>query len=236
MAKIFEDWTVLPHGRLTEIADGILTVTGDIDMPLTHFQRRVTVVRLAGGDLVIFSAIALDEPQMQKLEAFGRPAWLIVPGDHHRTDAKVWKERYPSLRVITPAGARKAVEEAVSVDAIEVDFHDPAVTFMTVAGTGGHEAALVVRRNSGTTLVVNDLIGNMDKEAGFMLRLMGFAGREPNIPTPIKLGLAGDKTALREQLLAWADEPSLKRIIVSHGEPIETGAGDELRRLAGKLA
>ena len=236
MPKIFEDWTVLPHGRLTEIDDGILTVTGDIDMPLTHFQRRMTVVRLSGGDLVIFSAIALDEAQMQKLEAFGKPTWLVVPGDHHRTDAKVWKDRYPSLRVIAPNGARKAVEEAVPVDACEADFHDPAVTFLTVAGTGGHEAALVVRRTSGTTLIVNDLIGNMDKGAGFMLRLMGFAGDEPNIPAPIKLGLAGDKGALREQLLGWAAEPALKRIIVSHGEPIATGAGDELRRLADKLA
>ena len=48
MPKILEKWTVLPHGPLQSIDDGILTVTGDIPMPLGNFPRRMTVVRLGG--------------------------------------------------------------------------------------------------------------------------------------------------------------------------------------------
>src|SRR4029079_7520839 len=33
MAKPFENWTVLPHGRMTRIEDNILTVTGKLHMP-----------------------------------------------------------------------------------------------------------------------------------------------------------------------------------------------------------
>jgi hypothetical protein len=62
----------------------------------------------------------------------------------------VFKQRYPALRVIAPEGARERVEKAVRVDAVKVDFHDPDVTLQTVAGTAGHEAALLVRRGSGT--------------------------------------------------------------------------------------
>src|SRR6185436_12028248 len=109
----FEQWTVLPHGKLTAIDPDVLTVTGDIDMPLTEFQRRMTIVRLASGRLVVFSAIALDEGEMKEIESFGRPAFLIVPNDHHRLDAKVWKERYPNIKVVAPAGAREKVEEVV---------------------------------------------------------------------------------------------------------------------------
>lgn len=234
MPKIFEEWTVLPHGRLTLVDDGIWTVTGELHMPLTPLERRMTVVRLNSGDLVIYSAIALDEPQMQVLEAAGRPAFLIVPGDLHRMDSKIWKARYPDLKVIAPIGAREAADKAVSVDATEVDFEDDAVRFVTVKGMSGHEAALLVRRPAGTTLIVNDVIGNMPKDSGFVLRLTGFAGDEPHIPVPIRMSLK-EKEVLRDQLLAWADEPGLKRLIMSHGDPIETDVQGQLRALAETL-
>ena len=47
MPKILEDWTVLPHGRLTRVDDGIWTVTGELHMPLTPLQRLRR--RLGGG-------------------------------------------------------------------------------------------------------------------------------------------------------------------------------------------
>lgn len=236
MSKVLDHWQVLPHGRLAQLDDDVLSVTGQIHMPLVEFQRRMTVVRLRDGRLVVFSAIALDEGEMRQLEDYGTMAYLIVPGDHHRMDARIWKQRYPLMRVVAPISARKAVESVVAVDATQVNFHDPDVAFVTVPGTNGHEAALVVRRPSGTTLILNDLIGNMDKDAGFMLRLMGFAGDAPHIPLNIRIGLAGNKAALREQLLSWAADPKLKRIIVSHGAPIEANAAGELRRLADSLA
>lgn len=238
MPKILEEWTVLPHGRLNEIDDGILTVTGKLKMPLTELERRMTVVRLKDQRLVVFSAIALDEPQMRRLETFGTPAFLVVPGDHHRTDARIWKDRYPQMRVIAPEGARDAVTEAVPVDATTADFNDPEVSVVTVPGTHDHEAALIVRRPSGTTLIVNDLIGNLHNQPGFsglVLGWLGFAGKTPHVPSPVKPGLPEDRAALRRQLLAWADDLQLKRIIVSHGEPIEDAPAETLRKLAASL-
>src|SRR5205085_8411836 len=109
--KPLQKWKVLPHGKLQQIDDNILTVTGLIPMPLMQLPRRMTVVRLSGSRLVIFSAIALDSDGMATLEAFGRPAYLIVPSDKHRLDAKFWKDRYPAMRVLAPEGARGAVEK-----------------------------------------------------------------------------------------------------------------------------
>ncbi len=235
MPKILEKWTVMPHGRLTQVDDGIWTVTGELHMPLTPLERRMTLVRLKTDDLVIYSAIALDEAQMQALEAVGHPAFLVIPGDRHRLDSKIWKARYPDLKVIAPAGARDAAEEAVPVDATEIDFGDDAVRFVTVLGTSGHEAAVIVRRAAGTTLIVNDIIGNMPEDSGLVLRLTQFAGDEPHIPLPVKMGYK-DKDGLRDQLLTWAEEPGLTRIIMSHGEPIETEAAESLRRLAATLS
>src|SRR6266404_9421847 len=92
MTKPLQKWKVLPHGKLKQIGDNILTVTGDIHMPLMDLPRRMTVVRLIDSRLVVYSAIALDEDEMAELEAYGHPAYLIVPSDKHRLDAKIWKD------------------------------------------------------------------------------------------------------------------------------------------------
>jgi hypothetical protein len=144
-------WKVLPHGELTEVDAGILTVVGQIDMPLTKFPRRMTAVKLRGGRTLIFNAIALAEPAMRRIEELGAPAFMIVPNGHHRLDARIYKERYPSLVVVAPAGAREQVAKIVPVDTTTPDFGDPAVELVAVGGTRDSEAALIVRGATGTT-------------------------------------------------------------------------------------
>jgi hypothetical protein len=238
MTAPFKEWKVLPHGKLTEVDRNILTVTGEIHMPLTDLQRRMTVVRLRDSRLVIFSAIALDEDEMAQLEECGRPAFLVVPNDHHRLDARIWKDRYPSIEVVAPEGSKEAVQKIVPVDTTNPQFDDPNVEFVAVPGTHWREAALLVRTPNGTTLVLNDLVGNIRHSSGFggwLLRMAGFAGDEPHIPKVVKMNMVKDQAALRAQLLQWAGVDSLKRIIVSHGEPIEDQPDVTLRELADKL-
>ena len=203
-------------------------------MPLGTFPRRMTVVRLASGGTAIWSAVALNEPEMARIEAMGAPAFLIVPSDGHRLDARIWKQRYPDLRVVAPPGAKAAVEEAVPVDATDDVLGDPAVRFVTMPGTGEHEAALVIEREAGTTLVVNDLIGNLHHPDGIMQhvmgRLMGFGVSEPQVPRVIRHKVVEDPKALARQFRDWAKIPNLKRIIVSHGDPIEARSGRGVER------
>src|SRR4029453_16485173 len=104
---------------------------------------------------------------------FGRPAFLVVPNDHHRLDAKAWKERYPQLRVVAPNGSRAKVEQVVRVDTTAPDFGDSRVCFLTVPGTREREAALLVSTSSGTTLVLNDLVGNIPRKSGIAGWLLG---------------------------------------------------------------
>ena len=239
MTRPFQDWKVLPHGKLSQIDDNMLTVVGEIEMPLMILPRRMTVVRLNDSRLVVFSAVALAEHEMAALEAYGRPAYLIVPSDKHRLDAKIWKDRYPDMQVIAPEGAKAKVEETVPVDTTAPRFDDPNVQFITVPGTREREAALIVQTRTGTTLVVNDLVGNIRDGAGFggwLLRLVGFAGKKAQIPKVVKMALIKDNIALRDQLLRWADIESLKRILVSHGSPIVEGPRQTLRDLAHSLA
>jgi hypothetical protein len=239
VAAPFKTWKVLPHSELTAVEDNILTVIGRIRMPLADLPRRMTVVRLGDGRLVVYSAIALDEVSMRRLEAFGRPAFLIVPNDHHRLDAGIWKTRYPQMTVLAPEGARDKVAKIVPVDATAADFGDPTVRLITVPGTGAGELALEMAGPNGTTIVVNDIIGNIRDASGiggWFLRLMRFAGDAPHVPRPVKAAMVSDKHALAAQLRRWAGLPSLKRILVSHGSAIEQDPRGALNALAASLA
>jgi len=239
MPAILEKWEVMPHEPLVEVDDGVLTVAGEIRMPLGNFPRRMTAVRLSGNRTAIYSAIALDEPEMRRIEAMGAPAFLIVPGDHHRLDARIWKQRYPQIRVIAPPGAVEAVEEAVHVDASDDILDDLDTRLVIMPGAGGHEAALEIRRASGLTIVANDLIANVAHPHGIgaqiMARLMGFGVSEPQVPRLIRRLIVEDKVALAHQFADWAAEPDLRRIIVSHGDLIEGNAAKVLRTLADVL-
>ena len=152
--------------------------------------------------------------------------------------AEALRQRYPSMKVIAPAGARQKVEEVVPVDATTVDFGDPAVRFMAVPGTGDKEGALVVETANGTTIVLNDLIfdlANRPGLSGWLFKAIGMTGNAPHIPLPIMLKEVKDKQAVSAQLDAWADVPDLQRVIISHGDVIADRPGAVLKRISMEL-
>jgi len=234
MPKPFDKWTVLPHSPIEAIDDNILSVEG----PLGKFPRRMTIVRITRQRLIIHSGIALDEPEMSRIESFGKPAFYIAPSALHRMDVKPWKQRYPELIVICPPNARSKVEELVKVDTVEPDFDDPAVRYIPVAGTAQREGALIVDGPRGITLVLNDLFFNVRKQpgiAGLLFALVGVTGSEPKAPKLVLRKIADDKSALRAQLEQWAKLADLKRIIVSHGAVIEDDPRGVLMRIAASM-
>ncbi len=221
MPKAFDKWTVLPHGKIEKLEENLWRVAGTL--PGGGPPRAMTVARLGDGRLVIHGAIALGDADMKELEAFGKPAFLVVPNAGHRLDAPAYKNRYPDMKVITATGSKEKVEQVVKVDDTEGRFGDDSVTYQPVEGT--IEGALVVRSKSGSTLVLNDTVMNMASGSvkgfgGFVSGMLGFFGSEPKVVPLAKLMVYKDKRAARAKLEQLADTPGLKRVIVSHGEMI----------------
>ena len=236
MAKLHDEWTVYPHGPVERIDEGILSVEGEIHMPLGRFPRRMTVARLSDWGTVVFSPICLNERAMRDIEALGPPAFMVVPNGFHRLDARPWKKCYPDIKVVCPPGARTRVEQAVPVDAVSDVFGDEAVSFVVVDGVREAESALILRRKAGTTLVINDLISNIRHPKGIganiMARLFGFGVRHPQMAREVRWFLVKEKPALARQLRDWAQIEDLRRIIVSHGDILEEAPEDTLRAVA----
>lgn len=222
--KPHQTWDVLPHGQLEQVADNLYTIVGKLKMPLMTTPRRMSVVTLARGRTAIYSAIALDEQQLARVLALGTPAFLIVPSGIHRIDVRPWKDRFPEIAVIAPAGARDRIGEVVTIDATAANLGDPRVRVEPVGGTKQRELAMVVETSKGPVLVVNDLIFNLPHMGGvaeFGLRTLGFGPGHPTIPKLVKRKLVADDAAMKAQLRAWADL-GLVRILPAHGAPIET--------------
>lgn len=235
MKKAFSEWKVLPHGEIQKLAENLWWVQGSL--PGMSLKRVMTIVRLRDGRLVIHNAIALEDGAMKEMEAWGTPAFLIVPNGGHRLDAPAFKRRYPALRVFTPSGSRKKVAEVVAVDGTYEDFpQNETVRFETLGGMGEVEGAMIVRSSDGVTVVLNDAVFNMDRKKdplGFLFTTVLGSAPGPRVSRLAKLVLVKDKNAFRSELERLSATPELTRLIVAH-EKIANGpdASSALKRAA----
>lgn len=237
MAKAFDTWKVLPHREIEKLEPNLWRVQGTL--PGMALKRVMTLVRLQDGRVVIHSAIALDDAEMAEIEAWGRPAMLLVPNRFHRLDAPAYVARYPDLQVLSPRGSRRGVEEVVRVDGDYDAFgEDPSLSLEHLDGVHDAEGVLTVRSPGGSTLVFNDAIFNLPHGrglAGFIFRYLTASTGGPKVTRIGRLFLVKDKGQFKGHLERLADTPGLKRIIVSHHRMITDEPAAVLREVAAAL-
>ncbi len=235
---ISDEWRVLPSDPVQQLEENLWRVEGSLPgMPL---RRVMTFARRTDGGLVIHNGIALDDAGMRELEAAGEPMLLVVPNGYHRIDAPAYKKRYPKLKVVCPAGARKKVEQVVPVDYTYADVpNDPDVTLRHVAGAKEGEGVMIVQSGDRSSIVFNDLVFNMPHLPGFTGWLFRTIFASTGGPKVSRLGrwlLVGDKRAFADDMRALAATPGLVRVIVSHHEMITNAPAQTLRDIAATFA
>jgi hypothetical protein len=233
MAKAFETWTVLPHEPLQKLAENLWTVRGT--MPNGKVTRVMTVARLSSGKLIVHNAIALEDPLMAEMQAFGDVAYILVPNGFHRQDARIYKDRFPAAKVLCPRGSTKRVAQVVPVDG---DYSqapsDERVHVRYVDGVKDTEGMIEVQSNDGATVIFNDLVCNMPKLPGLAGIALSPTGKA-SVPRVARLMMVKDKRTTAASLVKLAT-PNLKRIVVSHGAAITQGAPAVLESVAAGLA
>lgn len=227
MAQPRDGWNVLEHGGIERLAERLWRVEGAL--PHMSLRRVMTVVKRQNGGVVVHSGIALSEPLMAEIEAWGRPEVLLVPGPYHRMDAAAYKRRYPDLRVYAPRGCRAEVEHVVRVDGSYDDFPgDDVLQVLTVPGTAEREGGMLVRNADGVTVVLNDVVMNMDRRKdvlGFLFTTVLGSAPGPRVSRLSKLVLVKDRAAFRAELLRLSALPDLARLMVSH-DKVTTGRAE----------
>jgi hypothetical protein len=233
MPKAFDKWQVFPHRPLEKLEDNLWRVEGDL--PNGNGTRVMTIARFRDGTLLLHNGIALEEEQMKEIDAFGRPSVLVVPSGFHRLDSRVYKERYPQVKVFCPAGARAKVAQVVAVDGSYEDApKDDDVRLFHIDGSKQREGVLEVKSGGATSLVFNDAVNNLPKMGGFFGFLLAPTG-QPCVPRVARWTMVKDKAKFRSHLEQIAATPNLRRLIVSHGKVMAEKPGEILRQVAAAL-
>ncbi len=237
MAKAHTTWTVLAHDPIEKLSDRLWRVEGAL--PGMEMKRVMTIAKRADGTLVIHNAIALREPEMAEIEAWGKVATIVVPNGFHRLDAKVFAERYPQARVLCPPGSRSKVEQVVPVVGSYADLApDGIVDLELLDGTRQREGVMIVRAGSVLGLVFNDAVFNMPHLrgfTGFLLRRVTASTGGPRVSRIAKLLLVADKPAFRAHIEKLADLPGLTHVVVSHHQTITQDPAGTLKSVVAAI-
>jgi hypothetical protein len=235
MAKAPRPWIVTKHGPIEKLEDNLWVVEGDV--PGTPFHRRMSIIKRSDGTLLFFNAIPLTEPELAEVQAWGKPAVLVVPHDQHMIDAHAFAEKL-GLAVYAPKVCEpKASARAKLAGTLDALPPDPTLRIEPVEGVKNGEPALIVTSSGGrTSLLVSDVLMNSRKDTmGFLPRLMGFAGPVKIVPV-FRMMFLKDKTALKKQISAWADLPNLAHLVPCHGDVASKDLAPALRQAAASLS
>lgn len=194
---------------------------------------RMTVIRLADGSLLLHSAVALGPELRRELDAVGRVRFVVAPNRVHHLHAGEVAKAYPEARLWVAPGLPRKRPDLVFVDVLGDDA--PAAWKDEVEQVffrgRPYENEVVFFHRPSHTLIMCDLAFNFGPSADaftrLWMRLIRSYGRFG--PSSLDPWLIRDRQAARqslERILAW----DFDRVIVAHGDVLQSGGREGLRR------
>lgn len=223
---------------LRRLAEGLWCVERTMKMPAgVRLPVRSTIARLPDGTLWMHSPVRLDPEDVAAIRAEGEVAWIVAPSLYHHLFAGAAKEHFPSAKLLGAPGLAKKRAD-LSFDGVLVEEPLPAAwggAFEQVLLQGMPQLNEVVFfHKPSRTLVVTDLVFHVKEPATAMSSVLFFlTGVRTNLAMSRVLRFATkDRAAAKaslEQALAWGFD----RLVMAHGEVVETGAKPRLREACG---
>jgi hypothetical protein len=197
-----------------------------------NFRARMTVVRLPSGGLWLHSPVALDDDLTGELEALGPVAHIVAPSRYHHMFAPAAAARYPQATLWAAPTLPDKLPD-VSFDAVLGERDAPwsdAIDSLFITGMP-MMCETIFFHNSSRTLICTDFFFNIQSEEGWgtrqLWRAMG-VWQHPGQSRSWRM-LTRDKAAARLSLDAIWQWP-VERIVMGHGDVIESDAMQVLRR------
>lgn len=198
--------------------------------------RNVSVMRLSTGKLIIHSTARFAPSDLEALRDWGEPSWMVEATNFHDTLARAGVAAFPDLPYLTPSGfplARKL--NAVSLESIPSEW-EGEVDVIRVEGMPKINEHVFFHRDS-KTLIVADLIFHIPDSAGWFthafLGVISGIRQHPGSSRMFRF-MVKDRAAFEVSLKNILDL-DFERIVVGHGEPIETNAKETLSGIFREL-
>jgi Domain of unknown function (DUF4336) len=195
--------------------------------------RRMTVIRLAGGDLLVHSPAPLSGELRETLGQLGAVRFVVPASNMHgHLFMEQYRAAYPQVEIFSAPGLDRKRKD-LAFDGLLGSAPDPRWSKeIDQAPVLGHRfvTEIVFLHRPSRTLIVGDLCFTVGESAPAAMQALARAAhkyRRP-IPTPMfRFGLR-NRVAARsslDRILGW----DFDRLIVGHGELLETGGRDALR-------
>jgi len=228
--------------RLKEHAPGLWTADGQADKGIPEFLQkydfstRMTVIKLSAGGLFLHSPIRLDGGLRSELDGLGEVRAIVAPNRAHHLFAGDACAAYPNAKLYGALGLplkRKDLKFAGMLGDEPRPEWRGDIEQRTIKGAPMlNEVAFF--HPASRTLILTDLAFNVPKDRPWgiplVFRLMGAGGRFG--PHRFVRWMIRDQPAARESLgliMRW----DFDRVIVAHGDVIESGGHKKVRDAFG---
>jgi hypothetical protein len=192
---------------------------------------RMTVVRLSGGGLFVLSPVKLDDETRKAVDALGEVRAVVAPSVFHHLSVGQWMAAYPN---------------AVFGACPGLEWKRTDLAFSSVVGDEPHpvwkgeleQVYFSARRENeldffhapSKTLIVTDALLNLSTHASKLTQLVAklMQNDAPGLGWMEPLMVRDRKLARRQvdRMLEW----DFDRIILAHGQMVETGGRAVLER------
>ena len=215
---------------LTPIADDLWCVAIPHTFIGLNFGARMTIIRLPDGSLLLYSPVPMDDALAGEIDQLGPVKHIVAPNLFHHLYVSDAHARWPDAEVSAPAGLDKKRPDLTIHRTLGVDALPDGVVGVSLAGMAPLSET-VIHHPASRSLLTCDLILNITAPKGWWtklyLSLNGINGT-PGVSKVVAKSAFKDHAALRGSLDAVLDL-DFDRLIIAHGDILETGGRDVLR-------
>ncbi len=203
------------------------------------FGRRMTVVLLSSGELWLHSVAHLTPKLREELDAIGPVRFVVSPNRFHHRYMEHYRAAYPEAELHASPGLPERRED-LSFSGALGDEPDPRwVTDLNQTAFHGNRISteIVFFHRASRTLILTDLCFNLPPSRPFFTRLAARALGVYNrlaVSLTMRRGMS-DHDAARaslERIFEW----DFDRVIVGHGDIVETDGREKLERAFAWMA
>ncbi len=220
---------------MEEFAEDIWLLDGDCVSVLGFdYPTRAAVIRLADGDLLIWSPVKLTQQMIEAVGRIGPVRYLIAPNTIHHLHVADWLSAFPDAALFGPRAL-----QTKRPDLRFAGFLDDAGGFVWSAELAQQivphkiTTEVVFFHHRSRTVLFTDLIQQFPRGwhrgwRSVIARLDLMVGDAPNVPRKFRLGFGSRRQAraVMKPILDWPAE----RVIMAHGQPVTQNGQAVLRK------
>lgn len=221
---------LIPLARDLWLADGP-PITAALGF---RYPTRMAVIRLAGGELLLWSPVQADPELLARVAALGPVHHLVAPNALHHMHLSDWAAAFPGARLHPAPGLRaKRPDLTFAADLGDMAPADWAGQVDQVLMPNAIAPEVVLFHRASGTALFTDLLQQMPRGwyhgwRALVAGMDGMTGPEPAVPVKFRLATRPRKAA-RAALARLLDWP-VRQVVMAHGTPVTDQAPAFLTR------